>query len=116
MASDMKPVRGRRTADSVVRYHIERQRQSGKSVYAYCREQRFSPWTFHLWRKRMAAVQELSREQPRLSFVELPVSRAVSREYELRLGDGVVLRFGSSCSPALVGQLAAALRSGTRDR
>lgn len=108
MVASRKPVQGRRTPDEVVRYHLEQQRRSGKTVEAYCRDEGFSSWTFQLWRKRVAA-ESTDTKQTGLSFVEMPVTRHTSAAYELSVGGAMVLRFDRSCDVAEVGRLAAAL-------
>jgi len=113
-----RPVKGRRTPDEVVRYHLQQQRVSGLPISAYCRREGFSAWTFYQWRQRQserpgpAAAPQAAQH---LSFVEIARPQSPS-DYELHLGDGVSLRFGSARPAAEVASLAQVLRESLRGR
>jgi hypothetical protein len=83
----------RRASDQRRRYWrdvVARQRRSGLSVAAFCRQQQVSPAAFYDWKRRLAG--EMTARSTEVSFVPLPLDQAVpprAAEFSLRLPNGV---------------------------
>ena len=82
---------------------LARQVRSGRSVQAFCRQERLNTWTFCGWRSRLrgrtataeaAAVGESTELEPAAGFIELGALGSSSSRCEIRLGlgGGVVLQ------------------------
>lgn len=82
-----KSKRGRLTAEEW-REVLDRQRESGLGVSAFCRREGLVPTTFHKWKARMVRGEGEGR------FVELKRSEGGGSAWsmELELPHGVVLR------------------------
>ena len=84
---------GRRASGERRRYWrdvVARQRRSGLSVAAFCRQHEVSPAAFYGWRRRLAG--ERSGRSTAVSFVPLPLDQAVpprAAEFSLQLPNGV---------------------------
>ena len=84
---------GRRASEERRRYWrdaVARQRRSGLSVAAFCRQHEVSPAAFYGSRRRLAG--ERSGRSTAVSFVPLPLDPAVpprAAEFSLRLPNGV---------------------------
>jgi hypothetical protein len=91
---------------------IERQQASGQSIVGFCAEERLSPGSFHVWRRRL---QQPRRENERTTGEQalVPVAivgdpPAVVGRLEVQWPDGVVLR-AQGCDSQMIGAVVAAL-------
>lgn len=100
---------GRRPSEERRRYWrgvVARQRRSGLSVAAFCREHEVSPAAFYSWRRRLA--DEMSGRSTEVSFVPLPLDQAVpprAAEFSLQLPNGVQVTVPCNFDEAALGRL-----------
>ena len=92
----MAAVEGKGRHRSIVqrRELLARQRQSGLSVAAFCRERSLSIVSFYRWRRELAGTDAAPAGlAERAGFIELgSLGKHAEWELELDLGGGVVLR------------------------
>ena len=93
---------------------LQRQRSSGRTVEAWCREQGVAKQSFYMWRRRLARPTAASTPvSGALAPVALPVTiRSLSAApLEIAWPSGVVVRVSSGCDLHLLRQTLQALRS-----
>ena len=100
---------GRRPSAERGRYWRElltRQRRSGLSVAAFCRQHDVSPVSLYGWRRRLASG--MSGKPKEVSFVPLPLAQAVPprvTEFSLQLPNGVQVTVPGDFDEAALGRL-----------
>lgn len=100
---------GRRPSAKRERYWrdvLARQRRSGLSVAAFCRQHEVSPAVFYAWRRRLAVG--MSGKLKEVSFVPLPIDQAVPprvTEFALQLPNGVQVTVPHNFDEATLGRL-----------
>ena len=110
------------------RQRLERQRESGQSITAFCRGENLSPHTFHAWRRKLRPARQVrgvatgrqgqasSTESPRSTgFLQLPFTAGPQSPWiELALADGTVVRVPQQNITAVLAVLRV-LRGESRD-
>jgi hypothetical protein len=101
------------------RQRLKRQRESGLSITAFCRAEKLSPHTFHVWRRKLRPARQVRgvaagrRRQARSTassratgFLQLPFAAGPQSPWiELALADGTILRLPQQNLAALVAAL-----------
>jgi hypothetical protein len=85
---------------------IDRWKDSGQSVAAFCAAHRVSQATFYSWRKRLAARAPVTTP-PAPAFA--PIRVVADPTAEVILQSGLIVRAPASMDPAAVARLVAAL-------
>jgi len=90
-----------RRLEQTWRQHLQRQKASGQTARAYCREHGLAETAFHYWRRTIAERdQESRRAAPAPTFVPVTVvgpAMAAGSAIEIRLAGGHRVRVRAGC-------------------
>lgn len=88
---------------------ISRQKASGQSIAAFCREEEIPPASFFSWRRRLARTAASTPQ-----FVAVPIAPP-SADFEVRLPGGVSISVPARFDESSLRRLLLAVRSMERD-
>jgi len=87
---------------------------SGKSIRAYCQEQKVSYWQFARWRRRVEGGTEPKAKAKRLTLVRVKAKEVMSSPVVIRLAGGVVVEVSRGFDAGVLAAVVGALKEPSR--